>query len=78
MSILLASTAVIAQLCYQAEHDLGSREFLRQAQSLHAPLETMIKAHKSGCINLNSDADYEEALQLIRADASDNTLVLKK
>lgn len=77
MSILLASTALLAQLCYQAEHDLGSHEFLNQAQILHAPLNTMIKDNKSGCIDIKSESEYEEALQLIASDASDNTLILK-
>lgn len=77
MSILLAGTAVLAQLCYQAENDLGSHEFLKQAQTFHAPLTALIEKRESGCLDIINEKDHEEAKRLVSTDASQNTLKIK-
>lgn len=77
MSILLASATVVAQLCYVAENDPGSHEFLQEAQALHSTLLAMTSTQTSGCIDL-SDKTYLEAQRLVATDSSNNTLQLKK
>lgn len=78
MSITLATTAVLAQLCYHPQHDIGSHEFLRAAQSLEPVLLQMIEAKKQSCTELTSQQQLQEAKMIVLADATQITVSLEK
>ena len=50
MSILLATTVSLGQLCYNADHDINSAEFMRAASHYQQVLTKAMEQKKSQCL----------------------------
>lgn len=75
---ILAISLVSAQLCYSAQDDIGSYEFLKSSSLLEQPLSALIKAKTSACINLRSTEMLAEAKRLVQMDATASTLSIQQ
>jgi len=77
MSLLLAATVSLGQLCYNADKDINSSEFMRGAQHFQQALSKAMKAKNSTCWGIESKAQHDEAKRLVLMDSSGETLALK-
>ena len=73
MSTLIAG-AVIAQLCYVADNDVGAKDFLRVASLLEQSLTILVEKKTSACLPLTSQAMLDEARRVVAADSTGNAL----
>lgn len=77
MSILLATTVSLGQLCYNAEHDINSAEFMRAASHYQQVLTKAMEQKKSQCWIISNEKQRQEATLLVSMDATEGTLALK-
>ncbi|GEA08050.1 hypothetical protein KUL42_28110 [Alteromonas sp. KUL42] len=77
MTLLVAGTLVVAQLCYNADADIGAKDFLKQAQIFNAQLTAMSEARESGCVEIRSENAMEEAKRLVKSDSTQETLTIE-
>ena len=77
MSILLAATVSLGQLCYNAEKDINSAEFMSEASHYQQVLTKAISNKKSTCWRISSQNELAEAQRLVSMDATSEVLILK-
>lgn len=77
MSLLLAASVNLGQLCYNADQDLNSAEFMRGAEHFQQALSKAMKTKNSTCWNIETKKQHEEAKRLVLMDSSGETLKLK-
>ena len=78
MCILLATTVSLGQLCYNADNDINSAEFMRAASHYQQVLTKAMEHKKSQCWAIGSEKQQQEATLLVSMDATENTLTLKQ
>ena len=77
MSVLLAATISLGQLCYNADQDINADDFIKGASIYHESLVQAVQNKESICLPITSKAQLEEAQKLESMDASGKTLILK-
>jgi len=77
MSILFAAVIGLGQLCYNADHDIGSGEIMRGAVTFEQLLGKAMKNRESTCWSIHSEAQLAEAKKLVLMDATGKTLTIK-
>lgn len=77
MSVLLAATISLGQLCYDADNDINANDFIRGANHFHQQLVEASDNKKSACWNIATQSQLDEAQQLVLMDSTGETLVVK-
>lgn len=77
MNLLVAGAVAASQLCYNASQDINAHHFMREAVILEQPLTLMIENKSSDCIPLLTASEKEEAVRIVKADATRKTLFVK-
>ncbi|NRA82596.1 MAG: hypothetical protein HRU22_02075 [Gammaproteobacteria bacterium] len=74
---LLATAALISQLCYDPQQDIGDHFWLKRAQIFEKQLTVAVNNKTAICLPLRTEQQRKEAQYLANVDATKQTIIVK-
>ena len=76
MSIVLAASIGLGQLCYDAQKDINADDFVKEANYYSAPLKAAREDKASICLPIKSEKQLAEAKKMVLIDSTKETLTI--
>ncbi len=77
MSTTLLAAALISQLCYDPQQDIGDHLWLKRAQIFEKQLSVAVEKKIAVCLPLTNEHQRKEAQYLANIDATQKTIIVK-